>query len=259
MGQLGTAVKRQYNLMKNIRNWWIYHARKMHLPSGEPMVFVTRAGISVRVPGQVYPEFKSIFMKEHYMEGLGLPVGERPVVVDVGANLGFFSFFAASRFRGARIFSYEPIPRNFEEMERNVRSNPGMDVNCRRMAVSGISGTIELSYEGDDDFPTTATTIPSGRKTGRTEKVKAVTLAEVLKEEGLNRIDLLKMDCEGSEFSILYQSSHDTLERVSQMALEVHSRSNSGENTDSLSKFLISHGFKVRTNKKGTYLWAWRT
>ena len=79
---------------------------------GSPLVFLTRSGVTIRVPKELYPEFKSIFLREHYLEGLCLPLTERPVVVDIGANVGFFSLFAVSKW-GARVFSYEPVKANY--------------------------------------------------------------------------------------------------------------------------------------------------
>ncbi len=98
--QRNEAVRRQYNLFKTFANWRIYYAKKMgFLPAGE-LLFTTRAGVSIRVPGQLYPEFKSIFLRQHYLEGLVLPLPEQPTILDIGANVGFFSLFAASMWGG---------------------------------------------------------------------------------------------------------------------------------------------------------------
>ena len=249
------TIRRQYNLFRTFANWWVYYVEKMGL-SGYPLAFVTRAGVRVRVPKELYPEFKSIFLREHYLEGLSLPLPERPVVVDIGANVGFFSLFAASKW-GGRVFAYEPVGANHDEMVRNVKANPDIAVKCVRAAVSGATGSAEIAC-GAEAFPTTAKVCTAGGAV-KTERVRAVTLLQIMEEEGLAGVDLLKMDCEGSEFSILYGSTAETLRRIGQMAIEVHPDPDDGrKNAGALSAFLLSTGFKVSTNAKGTYLWAQR-
>ena len=159
------------NLFKTFTNWWIYYAEKMGFRTAEEFLFITRTGVSIRVPTQLYPEFKSIFLRQHYLEGLLLPLREHPTILDIGANVGFFSLFAASRWGG--IFAYEPVQANYEEMVNNVKANPHVTITCRRMAVSGASGTIEMFFDHTAALTTTATACPSGRKSGKAEKVKA--------------------------------------------------------------------------------------
>jgi len=254
--QRSRIVKRQYNLFRTFSNWWIYYVEKAGLHNADAFLFVTRSGVSIRVPKQLYPEFKSIFLREHYLEGLTLPLAERQTIIDVGANVGFFSLFAASRW-GAEVFSYEPVQANFKEMVNNVKANPDLAINCRQMAVFGVSGTIEIFYDDNATFPAAATAIPSEHKMRRAEKVEAVTLLDIFETEGLQKVDLLKMDCERSEFSILYESTPETLRRIDQMAIEVHPNRDAGnQNANALREFLTSTGFIVRTNDRGTYLWA---
>jgi FkbM family methyltransferase len=256
--QRNKTIRRQYNLFKTFSNWWIYYAEKMGFLTAGELVFITRTGVSIRVPKQLYPAFKSIFLRQHYLEGLLLPLPDRPTIIDVGANVGFFSLFAASKWRG-EVFAYEPVQANYEEMVSNVKANPHLIINCRRMAVSGASGAIEIFVDPATTLTTTATVCPSERKTWKAEEVKAVTLLDIFERERLETVDLLKMDCEGSEFSILYQTSPETLRRISQMAIEVHGNSDAdNHNSEALQKFLTTAGFAVRSNKRGTYLWARR-
>ena len=254
--QRNIILKRQYNLFKTFSNWWLYYAIKMGFRTSGVFLFVTRRGVSISVPKKLYALFKSIFLREHYLEGLVLPLPVRPTIIDVGANVGFFSLFAASKW-GAEVFAYEPVQANYEEMANNVKANPHVTINCRRMAVSSVSGDIEIFFDKTATLTTTATACPSEPKTWKIEKVKAVTLLDILESEGLRTVDLLKMDCEGSEFSILYQTSPETLRRINQMAIEVHgNRDADNHNANALRAFLTATGFTVRTNENGTYLWA---
>ena len=75
------SLRRQYNLVRNFANWWVYYVAKLGIYLDDPLLFITRRGISIRVPKQLYPLFKSIFMREHYMEGLAFPLPECPITL----------------------------------------------------------------------------------------------------------------------------------------------------------------------------------
>jgi FkbM family methyltransferase len=251
------AIRRQWNLFKIFSNWWIYYAAKIGLAQRESMLFFTRRGVSIEVPRRLYPEFKSIFLRQHYLEGLVLPLRKQPIVVDIGANVGFFSLFAASEW-GAEVFAYEPLQANYEELLRNVRRNPHLRINCRRMAVFGVPGPVIIYRDPATSLAADATLYPSRQKT-KGEEVEAVTLKDIFEREGLAEVDLVKMDCEGSEFSILSGSDREVLARIGQMAVEVHPDLALGDhNADGLKEFLSGVGFIVETDDEGSYLWARR-
>ena len=81
-------------------------------------------------------------------------------------------------------------------------------------AVAGQSGEISLSFDPSDSFTTTATIFGECTNIDKTIQVPCVTLSEIFEEHHLKRCDLLKMDCEGSEYSILYNCPPDYLERI---------------------------------------------
>ena len=83
-----------------------------------------------------------------------------------------------------------------------------------------------------------------------------MSLPETFNEHHLERCDLLKMDCEGSEYSIIYNCPSDYLKRIAQMAIEVHKGSGPGQNIQTLGDYLVGSGFQI--HKHTHMLWAWR-
>lgn len=247
---------RYLRLFRNISNWWLYFAVKFALTNADPLRFKTRNKVLVEVPRRLLHEFKEIFFEECYVKGLKLKVPDRPVVIDIGANAGFFSLFAASRFSGARIFSFEPIKSNFKQLQRNRDLNQNCQIMIFPKAVSGHSGEVSLSFDRNDSFTTAATVLGQFHEKDNTIQVPCVTLAEIFEGYEIGQCELLKMDCEGSEYSILYNCPSNYLSRIIQLAIEVHGGSKPDHNMGSLVKYLDSHGFQIRT--KGYMLWAWR-
>jgi FkbM family methyltransferase len=248
---------RYLNLIKNIENWWLYLAVKFGLNRTEPLLFRARRGITMEVPRRLLQTFKEIFMDECYMRGLAHGMPPSPVIIDVGANAGYFTFYCASRFPEARIVAFEPMPANFRLLDANRRLNPAKSIDCVRMAVMGSPGMVGMSYDPGDSYTTGATVLKGSLGGGDVVQVPGVSLPEVFERWRLGRCDLIKMDCEGAEYDILYNTPRSCLAKIGQIALEVHKGPEPGQSIDALSSYLLKQGFNTRQRPVGM-LWAWR-
>ena len=79
--------------------------------------------------------------------------------------------------------------------------------------------------------------LPAGSSGAEGASVTAVTLADFLDENGLDGVDLLKMDIEGSEFEVLLTAEIDTLRRIRRVELEYHERQGPESKKDIESRF----------------------
>jgi len=245
---------RYIRLAKIVSNWWSHFAVKLGFCISEPLIFKIRNNIVMEVPIRLLHVFKEIFMEECYTRRLAFRLPDRPTIIDIGANAGFFSLFAASRFFGATIIAFEPISINFKQLKRNRNLNKNACIFCRQMAVYGHSGEVLLTFDPDDSFTTAASVIGKENRQKGTVKVASVTSADIFDEYQLERCDFLKMDCEGSEYDILYNCPDKYLHRVIQMALEVHQGTETNHNIESLAYYLNSHDF--RTYRSGHMLYV---
>jgi FkbM family methyltransferase len=234
------------HLSRNVANWWLYLLVKAGLADGDPLVFRLPNQVRLEVPRRLLHEFKEIFMEECYSRGLFSAPPEAPVIIDVGANVGFFSLFAASRYPGAAIVAVEPIPGNLRQLNRNVDLNPRVSLSVVPGAVYGRSGQISLSYEDADDFTTAASLFSHPATRSETLDVDCYSLGDLLASSGIERCHLMKMDCEGAEYETLYQCPDDVLRRFDQMVIEVHRAEGQDRNIDSLERFLAGRGFSTR-------------
>ncbi|MGD0618384.1 MAG: FkbM family methyltransferase [Bryobacteraceae bacterium] len=124
------------------------------------------------------------------------------IVVDVGANVGLYTLHAARLLgRAGKIHSFEPTPRTFRLLRDNVQVNGFLEmgtVELHQAAVADKAGLAQLAI-----FPNNCghnTLFFEGNGVARTQ-VETVTLDEVLQAEP--RVDLVKIDAEGAEPSIL--------------------------------------------------------
>jgi FkbM family methyltransferase len=149
-------------------------------------------------------------------------------VIDIGANQGWFTLRAASK--GVKVVSFEPSKVNFGILLENVEQNQFSHlVKCFNCAVSGNSGTTTFS-QGIDSLgrllSTTGTITETDTNRGGVDKrsviVSTTTLDEIFETNKIEVCDLLKLDCEGSEYDIISATSLATLRKIRNIALEYH-------------------------------------
>ncbi len=246
---------RYWNLLKFLSNWPLHFQVKLNLTRADPLIFRSRHGLTIEAPKRLLHEFKEIFMENVYFSRLKNSWPQKPVIIDIGANAGFFTLFAAELFPEAKIYSFEPVPENFRQLLKNKERNPQADISCFPHAVCGHNGEIFLNFELENNFTTAATILP-GKDSGKGLTVPCVSLAKIFQEHGLESCDLLKLDCEGAEFDILY-GCPEMMSKVLRIAMEVHEGKEEGQNMHSLSSWLRSQGFSLTHEKQ--MLWAWRS
>jgi FkbM family methyltransferase len=162
------------------------------------------------------------FFKNYDVPGAPLRAGD--LVLDVGANQGFFSCYAAQK--GARVIAFEPDPTSFAMLERNLARNNFSDrVTTRREAIGAERGVTDffVSPMLGGGMNTTSAVFASRFDHVKTAQVSCVTLSDVLNENQAERIRLCKLDCEGAELEILRSLDPDEAARIDAFALEYHS------------------------------------
>ncbi len=115
------------------------------------------------------------------------------VVVDVGANIGFYTLLAASRVKS--VLAFEPDPVNFELLKKNVETNHCQNVSCYKLAISDKQGDVEF-YENPNNFGDRR--IYSFSEANKSYKVSAISLDEFAEKKNI-KIDLIKIDIQGAE------------------------------------------------------------
>lgn len=122
------------------------------------------------------------------------------VVVDIGANIGQYTLEAARRVgTNGKVFAFEPEPHNFELLCRNIAANGYRNVVPVRKALSNRCGISRLAISGDN---LGGHHFESLRESGQAIEVETTSLDAFLRENPA-RIELIKMDAEGAELSIL--------------------------------------------------------
>jgi FkbM family methyltransferase len=136
-------------------------------------------------------------------------------VLDVGANVGIFALYVASKAPQATIHCFEPQSSNFEILRRNLAA-VGIRATAHKLALSPSSGTGYLSLQGS------SVEYSLGAEGARSEKVECVDWDGVFRLTGVECFDFVKMDIEGAERDILDACTDSQLQRMRVLALEWH-------------------------------------
>lgn len=121
------------------------------------------------------------------------------VAVDVGANIGVLTVLMADACGPTgRVLAFEPAAANFAYLQANVRANGLANVDASMAAVTADDGNVELVF--NEAYPAGSFVVTDG--SGGTS-VEGVRLDTVVEKLALERLDLVKVDVEGGEFSVL--------------------------------------------------------
>lgn len=251
--------------VRKIANWPEYVAQPRQ--PGKSVVYTMRGGARYYVPWQLFHVFQEVIVNEVYgLARLTPRLGESPVVVDIGANAGYFTLFVTETIPSAEVWAYEPLPGNFAVLKKNHDMNPSVahQIHVFQQAVTGkhVEAVQMFRQVGKIETAIASTFSEWLRGEKSSVAVPAVTLAEIIESHAPREIDLLKVDCEGSEYDILFGTPPELLAHVRRIGMEVHTRPCLGASCMDMLAFLHEQGYttNVAVDRKGknSLVWAWR-
>jgi FkbM family methyltransferase len=124
------------------------------------------------------------------------------VVIDVGTNLGYYSIAAAAKFNTVSVISFEPGSNAFQRLQKNIALNQLKNITPIQQAIGREEGKKTLYLSGEEN------TGMSGFEqaenfTGKTEIVNCTSIDKFAGTKSLEKLDLIKIDIEGSEMDVL--------------------------------------------------------
>lgn len=192
--------------------------------------------------GESFTFYENLIRRDYLQNGIQLGPGDN--VIDVGANIGAFAVLAAHRVGPeGKVFAFEPATATFARLQRNVQLNQLKNVTAINAAVGGTNGEAQL-HLADRSALATLHEKFDGRESVATETVRVQTLASVMDGFALDRVTLLKLDCEGAEYDILGRLEPETARKIMQIAIEVHRIP--GHDTAEIPRILQSLGFTTQ-------------
>src|SRR5438309_3551549 len=163
--------------------------------------------------------------------------GSVHTIFDVGANVGAASRWFSEVAARAEIIALEPAAETFRSLTLNIKEN-GLCTRVRAMqvALGGAPGVGRI-------VPGIASGATHVSQTGAGPEVPIITLESLLRSTAVAEVDLMKLDCEGAEYSSLLNASPTALRRIRVMVGEYHL--DPTHTAEDIRRVLIDAGFDV--------------
>jgi FkbM family methyltransferase len=240
-------------LVAKVRNWpqviaarlgWVELNAIRFRDGSDWKLFDLRPGLQV---------LRDIYLERSYDTPFRIdPTG---TVLDVGANVGLFTIIAATKLvpRG-QVIAIEPHPGVAAVLRQNLKTNGIHNVRLIEAAATTQDGQAQL-HMGSTSLG--ASTCSNGNGYGSLN-VRTVDVRKIV--ETTHTIDLLKLDIEGDEWAILFDSGTDMWKKIRRIAMEYHLDLAVGKTPSDLAQHVKQLGFgrvHIRPITKTLgYLWA---
>jgi FkbM family methyltransferase len=138
-------------------------------------------------------------------------------VVDLGANIGLSTLFLKKCYPEAMVIAVEPDLGNFKQLEKNVSGFT--NVYCLNNAIWSSNKTVELHDTGNGAYGFMIRNIEIGNEKN---VVRSITMDDIINLYKIEKVDLLKVDIEGSETELFGYESKSWLTKVGCIVIELH-------------------------------------
>lgn len=181
--------------------------------------------------------------KQSEIIGKTLKKGE--IFFDIGANVGFYSLLAAEIVREeGQVFSFEPLPQNFEYLKKHIAINNYKNIFPYQFAVSEKSGS---AFFGEIINPAQGRLVENG-----TIRVKTIALDDWIQSKKLPIPKAIKIDVEGEEFSVLKGSQCLISKNKPIIFLSIHNK----EAYQKCCEYLSALGYSLTPIEKSDFSFA---
>ena len=162
-------------------------------------------------------------------------------ILDVGAHAGFFAMYARLLNEKVKIFAVEPEKNNLVQLKKHLEMNNITGVEIVPGVLTNETGEALLRVSKDSH---NHEVVEEEIEEGEYQKVKSYALLDLLKKIKVKKVGLIKMDIEGSEFSIIESWDNDEFALVKNVILEYHNKHK--DDYKQLENKFRENGFSVR-------------
>jgi len=227
---------------KDFGSLWIAYL-KQNSPSQNQ--FSTKDGLQILLSDNLHDAITVmvIFCREDYGK-----VTKGSTVVDVGANIGVFSLYAA-RCGAKKIYAFEPNIESYNVLLRNIKLNKLEDVITPfNLAVGPVDGAMVSIPKNSSPYNST---VSDKLEQFLCDEVETISLPSFITQQKITKIDLLKMDCEGAEYQIIYAMPDKNYDLITKFKLEHHLP----EEQEKLESSFRKQGFKKTKDDGISVMW----
>jgi FkbM family methyltransferase len=236
------GLKHMYHFLQDLENQNIKIIRKNGFV--EFLYPKTNNRISLKQNSSDSKVFEQILIQEEYkpvielINKYNLPM---QVMIDAGANVGFTTLYFKNHFSNLKIISLEPSLTVFERLKRNIQINSFKNIILYQKGLWSKSARLKAdrTFRDGEDW---AFRIVEAKESEDAD-IETLSINDIIYENGIDKIDFLKIDIEGSEKEVFNDlNSLNWLNLVQLLAIEIHDEFDCREHIE---KILVDRGFEL--------------
>jgi FkbH-like protein/FkbM family methyltransferase len=217
--------------------------------------------------------YREIFEDQSYLKH-GIRLRDGATVVDIGANIGMFSLFVMTRCKNPRIYAFEPAPTAYDILKANcdvygsrarafnlgVSDRPGTatftfyenssvfsgfhsdEAEDREAIQAVVRNMLNAESSGGESVQEYVNELTRDRLRRSTHQCRLTTVSDIIRENQIDRIDLLKIDAEKSELDIIKSIAEYDWPKIDQIVIEIHDPTR--EAVRRINDLLIQKGYR---------------
>ena len=185
-------------------------------------------------PKSLYSQFKDIFREQSYYFK---SQKERPIIIDGGGNIGLSALYFKKIYPQSNITIFEPDPKIFLILKTNIQSNDLENINILNFGLYSSDGKVNFAPDHTD----------GGKiQNNGSSEIQVKKLSSYINTE----VDLLKLDIEGSESTVLEElDSSEKFRHIREIILEWHSFSRTKQDLGKMLSILEKNNYKYILNR----------
>ena len=235
-------IRDDYRIIRLAKNWRdVLYCKTARTPIDRVLM---RCSATLSGPSRSHldNQFHEIWVRQCYTSGV-YSINKCDTVIDIGANIGVFSVYAAKYALKGWVFAFEPVAESRGYLLRNASESQINNLTVFPFAVAATVGKKNLRVSADNLM--TNSVVHADRTDDAEPLVECITLDQIMVSNHIEQCDLLKIDCEGSEYEILQGCSSETLTRIRRIVGEYHEGPGIAGSGEELCRFLRSASFTV--------------
>jgi len=190
--------------------------------------------------------FWEIFLNKCYPLKM---TNKKQVILDIGANVGFFTFYSLLKSPNAKIISVEADTKNFNILYRNIYGNNlNTQVQLLNKAVFTKKGKVKF-YSSVNNTGWSSIYNKRGAKHGECLNIETIKISEIVTKYKLKNVDVCKIDVEGAEYDIILNDRFLDKFKIKKLFIEVDQNPRDDRFTlDQLIEYLKKYYFDLKIN-----------
>jgi FkbM family methyltransferase len=196
-----------------------FYRRSISGKMGEIKAGRWKTSFRLRPNSTDFDTYEHVFVMKQY----AIPVNFEPrIIIDGGANIGMSAIYYALRYPKAKIISLEVSKENFELLKYNTRDFSNVKPFCK--GLWNETGHLKIIDEGAGANSFQVKRVDNAE----INTIPAISIGDIMKEEGVDVLDIVKLDIEGAEKMVFENNFESWLPRTRLLIVELHDRMQPG-------------------------------